>query len=224
MNGIHDMGGMHGFGPIVRDDAPYHAPWELRARAMVAAMMHRRVFNVDELRRAIECIPPARYLASGYFERWLEALETLLVEKGAAATAEIDAAAQQVAQARESSRRVERPRSAALAHAMIEADRRPARPPAGAETARFRSGDRVRAKNEHVQGHTRLARYTRGRQGTIHRVHGVYPLADSVAHGLGPRPEPVYSVRFTASELWGEAAASNDCVYIDLWESYLDPA
>ncbi len=84
MNGVHDMGGMHGFGPVDREEtgSPFHAPWEGRVGAMMMALVRRRVFNLDEMRRAIESIPPAQYLASTYFERWLTALRMLLEEDG----------------------------------------------------------------------------------------------------------------------------------------------
>ncbi|MGH2360063.1 MAG: nitrile hydratase subunit beta [bacterium] len=204
MNGVHDMGGMHGFGPIRRDDAPFHAPWELRVRAMMSALIRARVFNIDEFRRAVESIPPAKYLAYGYFERWLTAIQMLLDEKGALTSAETDCTPTRVP-------------------TIMQAPARPAKPAADAGVARFRPDDRVRARNEHFKGHTRLPRYARGKQGVIHRVRGVYAFADTNAHGLGPHPQPVYSVRFAAMDLWGQAAAASDSVYIDLWESYLEP-
>ena len=224
MNGVHDMGGMHGFGPIHRDDATYHEAWELHVRAMAAALMHRHVFNVDELRRAIECIPPATYLASGYFERWLAALQTLLEEKGALTAPEVDAAVRQGSEKPGRRPSVERRHTPAPVEATVKADGRPAEPSRDTEAARFHGGDRVRARNQHDKGHTRLPRYARGKHGVIHRVQGIYAFADTNAHGLGQHAQPVYSVRFAARDLWGETVASNDSVYIDLWESYLEPA
>jgi nitrile hydratase len=89
---------------------------------------------------------------------------------------------------------------------------------------RFQVGQRVRARNMHPIGHTRLPRYARGRLGTIGRDHGVYVFPDTNAHFLGEKPQHVYSVRFSARELWGEQAAPRDSVYVDMWDDYLEPA
>lgn len=225
MNGVHDVGGMHGFGPIRREEAAssFHPPWEGRVYAMMSALLRQRVFNLDEMRRTIESIPPAQYLASSYFERWLAALRMLLVEKGVLAASEVDALFRQFEREPERLQRQERQDNPVLADTILGASRYPPRPRHEAVKPRFRPGDRVVAKNRHVKEHTRLPRYVRDKEGLIHRVHGVYTLPDTNAHGLGENPEIVYSVRFAARELWGDAAAANDNLYIDLWESYLDP-
>src|ERR1700676_2095292 len=92
MNGVHDMGGMDGFGPVVpeRDEPVFHAEWERRTFALVIKSLGMRSFNIDEYRRTIERMPPAQYLAASYYERWLYALEALLIEKGVVARTEID--------------------------------------------------------------------------------------------------------------------------------------
>jgi nitrile hydratase subunit beta len=224
VNGVHDVGGMHGFGPIHREEAAsvFHAPWEGRVRAMMHALRHRHVFNTDEMRRTIESLPPGQYLTSTYFERWLAALRMLLIEKGVLTAAEIDAAFQQLARAPE--RPLECRPNPQLADAILEDIKHPRRTAFDRPAPRFRSGDRVVAKNQHVKEHTRLPRYVRGKRGVIHRVHGVYTFPDTFAHGRGERPQPVYSVCFAAHELWGDAGSPNHGVYIDLWESYLEPA
>jgi nitrile hydratase subunit beta len=89
--------------------------------------------------------------------------------------------------------------------------------------ARFKPGDRVRARNLHPVGHTRLPRYVRSRCGVIERHHGGFVFADTRAHGLGDQPQHLYSVRFEARELWGPQAPPHDALYLDLWESYLEP-
>lgn len=89
---------------------------------------------------------------------------------------------------------------------------------------KFRTGDAVIARNIHPIGHTRIPRYVRGRRGTIDRDHGVFIFADDHAHGRGKNPQHVYSVRFTARELWGPTASEVDSVYVDLWDDHLDPA
>jgi nitrile hydratase beta subunit len=227
MNGVHDLGGMHGFGPVHKEDqASFHAPWEMRVYAMMGVMRRRGVFNVDEMRRAIESLPPAEYLSSGYFERWLAALRMLLIEKGIFTGAEMDAVSERIAQPPAPAPSAGRPNDPALTEAIVESfkQRAPGFTGGAAATPRFRAGDRVIARNAHVKNHTRLPRYARGKRGTIHKVHGVATFPDSNAHGVGKNPQPVYSVRFAAQELWGENASPEHVVYIDLWESYLNPA
>ena len=110
------------------------------------------------------------------------------------------------------------------------ASARDGRPTAAASSARsnapprFAVGQAVRAKKINPEGHTRLPRYARGVAGVVDRIHGAHVFPDSNAHFQGESPQHLYSVRFSARELWGEAAAAGDAVYIDLWESYLDPA
>ena len=91
-------------------------------------------------------------------------------------------------------------------------------------TPSFQVGQHVRARNLNPIGHTRLPRYARGKTGTIERDNGVYVFPDTNAHFLGEKPQHVYSVRFTAHELWGEQASPHDAIYIDLWDDYLEPA
>jgi nitrile hydratase len=88
----------------------------------------------------------------------------------------------------------------------------------------FKVGQRVRARNLNPEGHTRLPRYTRGKVGTVLRNNGAFALQDTDTNGiwLGGRAQPVYTIRFTAQELWGERSSSRDCVYVDLWEDYLE--
>lgn len=89
--------------------------------------------------------------------------------------------------------------------------------------ALFKPGDIVVARNLNPTGHTRLPRYVRGKRGVVERNHGGFVFADTRAHGLGDRPQHLYSVRFTGQELWGSAGSQRDAVYLDLWESYLEP-
>lgn len=221
MNGVHDVGGMHGFGPVhTEDSAAFHAGWERRVRGMMMGMIRRGAFNIDEMRRAIESIPPAEYLASSYFERWLTALRALAVEKGVLAPGEIEAVIAQVAKAPELPRRRDDPTLAK----QIQGPSTPAVAPRENPSFRFRPGDRVVARNQHPKHHTRLPRYVRGKPGMIDRIRGAYTFPDTNAHGQGEHPQAVYLVRFAARDLWGDAAAANDSVYIDLWESYLDSA
>lgn len=217
MNGIHDMGGMHGFGPIApeADEPVFHALWEKRVLALTLAVNFAGRWNIDAGRYERELQPPGAYLAWSYYESWFERLKQALVKTGlvtareiASGRAETGAPVATLAPA------------LAIAQALAAgaATSRPATAP-----ARFRPGDRVRARNLNPAGHTRLPRYVRGHIGVIARDHGFHVLPDSNAHFRGERPERLYGVAFDAVELWG-AGASRGEVHLDLWDSYLEPA
>ena len=89
---------------------------------------------------------------------------------------------------------------------------------------RFRPGDHVVVRNLNPEHHTRLPRYARGKRGVIEGDHGVFVFPDTAAHNQGAKPQHVYSVRFTARELWGGHAAERDTLRLDLWDDYLDLA
>jgi nitrile hydratase len=208
MNGVHDMGGMHGLGPIDPDpDEPlFHAPWEARVLALTIAMGAWGRWNIDASRHARERIPGPDYLAMTYYEKWLAGLITVATETGLMPGPE-----------------------AATVAPPLTAEKVPAALARGGPTlretdapARFEVGDRVRARNLNPPGHTRLPRYARGHVGVIERRHGPHVLPDANAHFRGECPEHLYGVRFSGAELWGEGA--RDSVHIDLWESYLEPA
>lgn len=210
MNGIHDLGGMDGFGRVPHeDDATLHAPWEGRVRGMVGIHLVTGLTNVDAFRHAIERIDPRRYFAIGYFGRWLAALEALLVERGTLSVAEVDALPGERVPVAPSD---PPPPAGGASSSLRHIERAP----------RFAVGEPVRARNVHPHGHTRLPRYARGRVGAIERVHPAFVLPDTNAHGQGEHPEHVYAVRFLARELFGEDADARACVYLDLFESYLE--
>src|SRR5437763_1209259 len=93
MNGVHDLGGMHGFGPVEREEnePPFHADWEAVMVAISTATRGGTIFNIDEFRHGIERMDPAHYLASSYFEHWLDGISRLLLEKGVVSAADLDA-------------------------------------------------------------------------------------------------------------------------------------
>ena len=211
MNGVHDMGGMDGFGPVIREqnEPVFHAAWE---RRMYALAMSGVATSADEFRHAIERIPPARYLASSYYERWLAAAETLLVERGIATRDELLAK--------------EDPSIDPNLIANAVAARGPApvkQKSARAPRARFVKGARVRARNINPTGHTRLPRYVRGKRGVVVRDWGVFVFPDTNAHNAGKKLQHCYSVVFDAGELWGKPAGARERVHVDLWEDYLEP-
>ena len=215
MNGVHDMGGMDGFGPVVReaDEPVFHAEWERRVFALVSSAMGSAQINIDEFRHAIERIPPGQYLASSYYERWLAAAETLLVERGMITREELLAK-------HDSSPETLR---AQIASGIRNAGPQPIKDPGATARARFAKGDRVRARNMNPVGHTRVPRYVRGKRGVIARDWGVFVFPDTNAHHAGTKPQHCYSVEFEARELWGKSAKSREKVLIDLWQDYLEP-
>jgi nitrile hydratase len=223
VDGIHDMGGMHGFGAVdaEHNQDTFHADWEKRVPGLATAAYRASAMNIDEFRHGIERMPPRDYLAASYYERHLFTIELNLIEKGFLTREEIDARMRQLEQQAEKTARLEDPE---LARQIIAArlESQPL-PPFDASRARFKPGDRVVTRNIHPRGHTRLPRYGRGKHGVVDCLHGVETLPDASAHGRGPAAEPLYSVRFDARELWGSSAEGNGSVNIDLWESYLEP-
>ena len=225
MDGVHDLGGMQGFGPVEREENEpvFHAAWEAAVMAMMRAGAAAGVYNIDEFRHGIERMAPAHYLRATYYEKWLDGISRLFVEKGVVGEADL------------ASRRAffeERPDAAASAALSDPLPPRTPSNPGWVQDAirhtgarpRYAPGDAVVTRNFHPWGHTRLPRYARGKRGVIARIHGVHVFPDTNAHGRGEDPQPLYSVRFDGAELWGESAEANQQVHIDLWESYLQPA
>lgn len=217
MNGVHDMGGMHGLGPVIPEPegSPFHGDWEARVHAMTVASPTRT--NIDAGRHQRELIPGPDYLRMTYYEKWFAGLTTLLLKGAYVTPAELEAGQADPA--------LPRATPFLLAEAVTLGLTRPgsylrdvADPP------RFQPGDRVRALNLNPTGHTRLPRYVRGRVGVVELHHGAHVLPDSHAHGKGEDPRHLYNVRFDARELWGPDALANDSVRLDLWEPYLERA
>ena len=208
MNGVHDMGGMHGMGPIVveENEPVFHAEWEGRIFALVRAMGVWGRWNTDMSRHARERIPPSRYLESSYYERFAYGLETLLVENEFLTREEIEERMAQLAKDGNLMPLFTKdmvPEILRLGENFrVDEDIPP----------KFKPGDRVRARDINPAGHTRLPRYTRGRQGVIERDYGVFIFPDTNAQGEGKKPQHLYSVRFMARELWGPEARAQDRV------------
>ena len=232
MNGVHDLGGMHGFGPVVREanEPAFHADWERRMLRLALAMFARRSFNADEFRHSIERMAPAEYLTTTYYEHWLHGVERLLLEKGVVTSAEIEAAERRLSDGGPVANRAAQTLAEPTRDGAGESQ--PANP-AQSGTAnlrhdanyapRFHKGGRVVARNINPEGHTRLPRYARGKRGLIREDWGVFVFPDTHAHGRGANPQHCYAVEFNARELWGEDHSESDRVCIDLWEDYLEP-
>jgi nitrile hydratase len=222
MNGVHDVGGMHGLEPIdVEPDEPvFHTDWERRTFAMFFGV---EGVNLDEFRHGIEQMHPAHYLSSSYYEHWLETMERYLVRTGRVGRDELDQLAEQFRA--DPSRDVTQHTDPALAEAILGVIRAGAwTDESVAASPRFAVGDRVQTHNFIREGHTRLPRYARGKNGVIKAVYPSLIFPDTNAERKGTNPQYVYNVEFTAGELWGDDAEPNMTLALDLWESYLKPA
>lgn len=218
MNGVHDMGGMHGMGPIryEKNEPVFHARWEGRVYAMNRAMGAWHKWNLDAWRHDIELLPPADYLRLSYYERWFSALERRLVKYGFITKEEVESG--KAASGSTKAVPVLTAESARTVTRNIPSSNDASVSPL------FQVGQRVRARNIHPIGHTRLPRYARGKTGQIVRDRGVYAFPDTNAQYQGEERQHVYSVRFAARELWGEKVSARDSVYIDMWDDYLERA
>ena len=221
MNGAHDLGGGHGHGPIAPDpnEPLFHGDWERKAFSLTLAMGFTGQWNIDQSRFARESMAPGRYLETSYYEHWSHGLEVLLADRGLVSEAEIQAA-KPIGPAKP----VQRILKAEDVVATLQKGGSAKRDEAGAGPAKFNAGDRVIARNINPPTHTRVPRYVRGRAGVIDRVHGVFVFPDTNAKSADEKPQWLYAVRFEGQELWGPDAEAGACVYVDLWDDYLDPA
>ncbi|MGY1834563.1 nitrile hydratase subunit beta [Blastococcus sp. SYSU DS0510] len=210
MNGVHDTGGMQGFGPVIPEpgEPPFHDEWERRSFAITLALGALGLWNIDQMRHERESLPPAEYLASSYYRIWFLAVENavrrleLLDREGLRART-----AEELTGLFSSRSSYERPIGTGPV---------------------FGAGQQVRTRTINPSGHTRLPRYARGRVGTVLAVRGAHVFPDRHAVPLGQEPDPapewLYTVEFSAGELWGEGADPNVTVSIDAWEPYLEAA
>ncbi|MBE7636119.1 nitrile hydratase subunit beta [Sneathiella sp. P13V-1] len=217
MDGVHDMGGMHGMGPVEQEENEpvFHGEWEQRMFAMNNAVSALGVRNIDESRHARERMNPGKYLSSSYYEIWLDGLVRILSEKGLISEEELSGEVPPKPFTGEH-------RPALTADAVDPMmDKGATYTREDGKPASFKVGDRVKAKNIHPSGHTRLPRYARGATGEIIADYGLHVFADSSAHG-DDDPQHLYSVRFTSRDLWGEDGHDNDAIYVDLWDDHLE--
>lgn len=208
-----------GFGPVrpEPDEPVFHAEWERRVLANAVATQALGLWSGDASRFARELLPPPRYLTSSYYEIWLAALETVLRERGLVTEDEIAAG-----RPLRETPRPERLFEAAIVDAAL-ARGWPSARDAGTEPL-FAAGDRVRVRNLHPAGHTRLPGYTRNHVGRVETVRGCFVYPDTNAHARGEQPQWCYCVRFEARELWGDGADPTVTVSFDAFEPYLDHA
>jgi nitrile hydratase len=223
MNGVHDLGGTDGMGPVVvpENEPVWRAEWEKAAFALFPTSFRAGLFGVDAFRYGIEQMPPAEYLTSPYYEHWEHTAEYYAAKAGVIDEAELDERTKYYLEHpdeplpdRKDPELMEFVDLAVKhgASARRESDKAPA----------FAVGDRVTVVADSPKGHTRKARYIRGRTGVIEMAHGTFIYPDSAGNGGGDAPEHVYTVKFTNAELWGaDYAEPNGVVYFDVWEPYI---
>lgn len=217
MNSAHDMGGVHGFGPVVeeKDEPVFHGDWERRLLGLYLAGTASGAWNIDWARYTREARPPQEYLGWSYYQIWLAGLERLLLETGLISLQEL-----KTAKAIDPPKPVKRVLQAQEAEAVMLRGF-PAERTVGFHP-RFEIGTKIRTRNFNPAGHTRLPRYARGRIGTVHALHGAHVFPDANAHGHGEVPHFLYTVHFSGRELWGPDTTADD-VYLNCWEPYLEP-
>lgn len=205
MRGIHDLGGMYGFGPVVRepDEPVFHEPWQETAFAvLMAAGTLLPDFTADAYRHSVERMSPAHYLPVHYYERMLTGITTMLVEGGVLDLADLEA------------------RAGGTFPLALPVAAKPLADLAPQPEGRFSVGQQVQVRQYHSQGHTRAPSFCRGKTGTVLHVAPKFAFPDTAAHGGARRDEHTYHVEFTARELWD--ADGKDTVVVDLWDSYLE--
>ena len=206
MDGVHDLGGLDGFGPVEHTPSEplFDEDWERRAFRLMIGWIAAQNPSGGRFRHSIERMAPEHYLSSPYYEHWLTGAATMAVEAGFTTQDELD-------------RR-------AGGHFPLSAQDRGVLPDdlSPRTTPRYSVGDDVRVREWHPPGHTRAARYVQGRRGTVVRVDGAFDIDDITAHGGGSVADPLYAVRFTSQELWGEAGADGEVVCVNLFERYLE--
>jgi nitrile hydratase subunit beta len=217
MDGVHDMGGMDGFGKVEaeKDEPVFHAPWEGRVLAMQRAMGYAGAWHIDHSRFAQERLAPQTYLRVSYYQRWALAMEKNVTERGFASAAELEAGHAQ-APGKTLPRKLTPDLVAGLTRSTFYRQQQ--------GPQRFQPGDRVRTKNIHPATHTRLPRYARGKLGTIESCHGCHMYPDSVAADRGDDPQWLYTVVFDGRELWGPDGDPTLKISIEAFEPYLEPA
>lgn len=218
MDGIHDMGGMDGFGKVEAEpnEPPFHQTWEGRVLALQRAMSYAGAWHIDHLRYARERLPPSVYLTSSYYKRWALGMEMNVLERGLANPEELETG-HAVAPGKTLKRK--------LTTAVVQQGL-----PRGSffrqqqAPAKFKIGNRVRTLNLHPKSHTRLPRYARGKLGVVEYCHGCHMYPDSVAIDLGDDPQWLYTVVFDGRQLWGPDSDPALKVSIDAFEPYLELA
>lgn len=218
MNGPHDIGGRHGFGPVTpeAEDMRFHAEWERRVLGLTLASAALGYWNIDASRHTRESLPPAIYYGSSYYAIWLRALEILLKQSGEISERELSGG-----MADRAGIRAERCLKATDVSALLEKGGPTDRP---GPDPKFAIGARVRMRNHQPARHTRLPGYVRGHTGVVTARHGCHVYPDANARFEGEHPCPLYTVSFSATDLFGPDADPTLTVSVEAWEPYLEDA
>ena len=219
MDGIHDMGGMQGFGRVEvdPDEGVFGEDWHKRVFGMGALAARMSGTNQPAFRFAIERVHPVQYLLDGYYGRWLDGTMNLLIDSGVIAPGEVEARVRH-----QQGEDVPDPPAPTLNKPDYQATA------AGSlrdveEPPRFSVGDRVKVKEMHPVGHTRLPHYVRSREGTVERLQPSQLFPDTHAHFQGENPQYVYCVAFDSTAVWGDDG-DRCTIYVDLYDNYLESA
>lgn len=207
MDGVHDLGGLVGFGSVEHEpmEPVFHEPWEGRVFGMMGAVSLAGYTSGPSFRHAIERMDGVHYLASSYYEHWLTGLATLLVERGVISASDL----------------LDRVDDFPLARPIADDPLPPAFAHDPSPSAAFPLGARVRVRNVHPRGHTRCPDYVRDREGVVVRVDPPANVPELEAHAGRVVPETVYCVRFACADLWGDGR-DGATVHVDLYERYLE--
>jgi nitrile hydratase beta subunit len=217
MDGIHDLGGKQGYGPIEfdSDEAPFHHDWEAREWG-IAQSARTPGITIDWWRHCRELIMPVDYLGRPYFDSWAQTDFSTYIEAGWMTMQDIGSDGPG-----DNSSADGAPPALSLQQVLQEDREHAFRFDAAIDAQpEFALGQPVVTASHGHQGHTRLPQYARGRRGRIEACNGAHVFPDLSAQGVEVH-QYCYSVVFTAAELWAEVESSRDKVYLDLWESYL---
>jgi len=226
VNGVHDLGGTDGLGPVApeQNEPVWHSEWEKAAFALFPTNFVKGYFNLDQFRSGIEQMHPVEYLSSGYYEHWVHSVEHYVTKAGVIDPTELDERTRYYLDHPDEAMPERNDADLVTLMETVVKHGGSARRETSA-APRYAVGDRVRVADDHPYSHTRRARYIRGKTGTVERVQGAFIYPDSAGNGGGEDPQEVYTVRFDAADLWGrDVAEANSSVYFDAWEPYLQPA
>jgi nitrile hydratase beta subunit len=218
MNGIHDMGGMDGFGKVrvEANEPPFHEAWEGRVLALQRALGYAGAWHIDDSRYAQETLPPQQYLGASYYRRWMLGMQSNLLSRGYVGADEIEAGhSLRPGKKLPNKLTLEKVPGSLMRNSFFRQQQGP---------AKFKPGDRVRTTNIHPRTHTRLPRYARDKVGVVEMIHGCHAYPDAVATDRGDDPQWLYTVVFDGRELWGPDVDSTLKVSIDAFEPYLQKA
>ncbi|MDB5396916.1 MAG: nthB [Rhodospirillales bacterium] len=208
MNSLHDLGGMHGFGPVWKtpEGVAFHSDAEQRVFRLMMGLMAGGWCDTDGFRADVESLPLQVYARECFPANYLAGMEKQLERRGLLMPGDLEAWMAGIKLG---------PRATVPPAIMGERQEVPL-------PSLFRTGDIVRIRSINPEGHTRLPRYLRGQVGTITAQRGIFDFPDALAARTGRRPQPVYTVEFRATDVWGPEAAANDRLSAEMFQDYIE--